>query len=78
MIFHLHGQCFPRRVKAGTLRHRPTDKHAIHFQAKVIVQTGGIVPLNTKEPAAAAGLTSGLSRLWFRRLIEVPFARVFV
>ena len=41
MVLHMHGQSLFARNKAWTSRHGPTFQHAIHLEAKIIVQAAG-------------------------------------
>ena len=73
MIFHLHRQALVRGIERRPLRHRPRLQHAVHLQAKVVMQTRGAVLLHHKTmPLAALDFAGGL-----RRLFEVAFAFVF-
>ncbi len=59
MIFHLHGQALVGGIERRSLRDGPRLEHALHLQAKVVVQAGGAVLLHHK---AVAGFLFQLGR----------------
>ena len=72
MILNLDGQALHRRVHGRLLRHRPTLEHAFRFQAKIVVQTGGMMFLHDKDR-----LLMRRTSLWarFRGLISLRSLR---
>ncbi|MNI85317.1 hypothetical protein D3C73_1422970 [compost metagenome] len=48
MVFDVHRQALDRGVQRRSLGHGPTLQCAVEFQAKVIVQVGGVVLLNAE------------------------------
>ena len=73
MIFHLHGQALVGGIERRALGHGPRFQHAVHLQAKVVVQARGAVLLHHEAPLLAlADLRRRLGRL-----LEIAFPFVF-
>ena len=54
VLLGAHGETLALRIGRGALGHRPALQHAIHFQAQVPVQAGGVVLL-AQQPVPLAG-----------------------
>ena len=48
MIFHLHGQAFVGGIERWSFGNGPGFEHAIHLQAKVVMQARGAMFLHYK------------------------------
>ena len=74
MILHMHGQMLGQWLQAGPFGNGPGFQRSVHFQAKVIMQARGIVPLHAEVISGWSGL---LARRRLRRFIERAFPLVF-
>jgi hypothetical protein len=73
MIFDVNGETFVRGIQGRPLGHGPGLQYAIHFQAKVVVQTSRVVTLDDKGIVTLAWR----SATRFRAVTLRPFPTVF-
>ncbi len=75
MILHLHSQPLVRRIERWPLRHRPRFQHALHLQAKVIVQPRGVMLLYHESMPGLASQLSAEVRAFARTYAFVCILR---
>ena len=73
VIFHHHGEVLHGGVQGWALRHGPRLQDPSDFQAQVVVQVTGVVPLDAILPRPA-----GMTRGWLWCAIELAFGAVAV
>ena len=60
MILHHHGQPLRSRIERRAFGNRPGLQDAVDFQAQVVMQVRGVVPLDAELQRAGSDLASGL------------------
>jgi hypothetical protein len=75
MILHHHGQMPLARFERDAFRHGPGFQDAINFEAEVVMEASGIVPLHT-EIRFGSGLALSLTGRRLGGILETAFSGV--
>ncbi len=74
MVLGTYGQSLVGGIDAGALGNRPAEQYAVEFEAKIVVETRGIVLLDEVRKLTLPGPDAAWR--WFRRLLEIALTAV--
>ena len=74
VIFGMNGEAFIGGIEAGALCYRPAEEDAVELEAKIVVQSRGVMLLNQVRESWPRGW---FARGWLRRPFEITLSSVF-